>query len=265
MRNKSVDIYFFTGTGNTYLAARKIKEVFEQNGCTVRLLNIEQNSPSEIDLSKTIAVAFPVACWNTYPFVRRFIKALPKASGTEAFVFSTMGDSSLKAAANFGDILKKKGYSLIATKGFKMPNNLISIQSEEKNIEKRNKAYIKIASFALDILNSAAKPEKTNIFFKMCLAVSSFITLLWEKKPAQKLINMKVIKEKCVKCGLCAKICPVKNISYKDFPYFDGNKCQICMRCVSYCPTGAIDSLFVNKGKVYKGLNESEMKGCFKI
>ena len=245
MKNKSTDIYFFTGTGNTYLAAKKIAQTLEQNGCAVRLFDMAKSDPEKADLAKTIGVFFPIACWNTYPFVRRFINKLPKAQGTEAFVCSTMGDSSLKAAATIGDMLKNKGYSLIATKGFAMPNNLIAVQSEEKNIIKKDKAYAKMERFAADIANNAAKPEQTNVFLKFCFAVTAFITNLWESKLSQKLMRFNIIKEKCVKCGLCVKICPVKNISMKEYPVFDGGACQFCVRCISYCPQKAISKFLI--------------------
>lgn len=265
MNNKEIDIYYFTGTGNTYLATKKIAQTFTENGCSVRLFDIAKSNPLEIDFTKTLGFGFPTACWNTFPFVRRFFYNLPQSFGTEVFVFSTMGDSSLRAAAMIGDILKNKGYNVIATKGFKMPNNLIAIQSEAKNIVKREKAYLKIQSFAIDIFTEKSKAESVNIFLKFCFKISSFITNLWESKISQKIIRFKVSKKECTKCMLCVNICPVKNISFEDFPVFNGNKCQICMRCISYCPTNSIKSFLVRKGKTYKGLNQKESEECFDI
>ncbi|MCL2144616.1 MAG: EFR1 family ferrodoxin [Endomicrobia bacterium] len=254
MKNKNVDIYFFSGTGNTYLAAKKIEETFEKNGCSVNLLPIEKADPAKIDLSKTIGLGFTIACWNTYPFVRKFYENLPKAEGTEMFIFTTMGDSSLKTAATAGYILSKKGYSVIATKGFRMPNNFIAVRSDEKNRKTINMAYPKIESFALDILNGVSSAEKTNIFLRFCYMISRFVTNTWNWKINQKIMRLNLKKEKCVKCGLCAKICPVKNISYSEYPAFDGNKCQFCLRCMSYCPPQAIKKFFVLK--TYRALND---------
>lgn len=264
MNGREVDIYYFTGTGNTYLAAKKIAQTFSENGCSVRLLDMAKANPLEIDFTKTLGFGFPVASWNTYPFVRRFFYSLPRSFGTEAFVFSTMGDSSLKAAAVIGGILANKGYRIIATKGFKMPNNLISIQAEEKNIAKREKAYLKIQNYSMDIFSGKSKAERTNVFLNFCFSISSFITNLWETKIFQKLIRFKVSQKDCTKCMLCVNICPVKNISFNGFPVFDGNKCQICMRCISYCPTNAIKSFLVRKGRVYRALNRKETGECFR-
>lgn len=45
--------------------------------------------------------------------------------------------------------------------------------------------------------------------------------------------------ENCIKCGLCAKLCPVKAISADNPSKTDDNKCITCMRCVSVCPQNA--------------------------
>jgi ferredoxin len=73
----------------------------------------------------------------------------------------------------------------------------------------------------------------------------------------QKIIKFHIIKNKCIKCGLCIDICPVKNISSSNgYPVFDGKKCQLCMKCISYCPSKSIKSFFVNK--TYKALSNIE-------
>ena len=261
MKNKSVDIYFFSGTGNTYLAAKKIAETFEKNGRGVKLLPIEKSDPLKVDLSKSIGLGFTIACWNTYPFVRKFFESLPEAQGTEIFIFTTMGDSSLKMAANTGAVLQRKGYSVIGTKGFNMPNNFIAVQPDKNNKAKIQKAYLKIESYALDILNGIAKPEKTNFFLKFVYAVTKFITNAWNWKISQKLMKLKLDKNKCLKCGLCAKICPVKNISGDEYPVFGISKCQFCLRCASYCPSQAIGKFFILK--TYRALDDKETKEWF--
>ncbi|MDE6133457.1 MAG: 4Fe-4S binding protein, partial [Oscillospiraceae bacterium] len=40
----------------------------------------------------------------------------------------------------------------------------------------------------------------------------------------------------CVKCGLCAKKCPVQAISAENVGTADTKKCISCMRCVKVCP-----------------------------
>lgn len=258
MKNKNVDIYFFSGTGNTYLAAKKIAETFRKNECEVNLIPIEKADPTKIDLSKTIGLGFTIACWNTYPLVRKFFENLPQTLQTEIFVFTTMGDSSLKTAANVGNMLSKKGYDVIGARGFRMPNNFISVRPPSENEAKIQKAYLKIESYALDIIHGTAKAEKASLFFRICHKITKFITNTWKWKISQKLMQLKLDKEKCVKCGLCAEICPAKNIEYTQYPVFNGNRCQLCLRCISYCPSQAINKWFIFK--TYKALETKEIK-----
>ena len=48
------------------------------------------------------------------------------------------------------------------------------------------------------------------------------------------------VDENCISCGLCEKICPVQNIRLKnDKPTWTHN-CEMCFRCLNYCPKDAI-------------------------
>jgi Pyruvate/2-oxoacid:ferredoxin oxidoreductase delta subunit/flavodoxin len=262
MKNKSVDIYFFSGTGNTFLAAQKIAETLKSGGCQTNLIPIEKADPSKIDLTKTAGIGFTVACWNTYPLVRKFINDLPAANGTEIFVFCTMGDSSFRTQSEYAQILKRKGYCVIGAKAFRMPNNFIAIQNNEKNQRKISLAMPKIERFAQDLLDGKAETGKTGILSKLCFKISCFITGLWETRLSQKMMNLRVKKDRCVKCGFCQELCPTGNIVLTDYPSFK-DKCQICLRCSSYCPAQAIDSFAVFGKKRYRALDKEQAKNVF--
>ncbi|MDR0956345.1 MAG: EFR1 family ferrodoxin [Endomicrobium sp.] len=257
---KIIDIYYFTGTGNTYLAAKKIEATLKHNDYTVNINDITKTDPHKINLLNTIGIGFPVVCWNTFPIVKEFIYNLPQTFDTKIFIFTTMGNYSLKAAANFGNILKNKGYSLIGTDEFLMPNNFIAVQKEDENITKREKTYKKIEIFTNKLIKGTLKTDKINFFFKFCFVISNFITNKWKWKLFQKIIKFNIIKNKCAKCHLCIKICPVKNITLKNnnYPIFSSQKCQLCLRCISYCPSHAIKSFLIKK--TYRALNKEEMQ-----
>ena len=51
-------------------------------------------------------------------------------------------------------------------------------------------------------------------------------------------LKIKVNKD-CVKCGKCAKICPVGAISFDNPTCTDKRQCITCMRCISECPKRA--------------------------
>jgi ferredoxin len=260
LKNKNIDIYCFSGTGNTYLAAKKIATTMERSGCIVSIYDLAKANPKGVSLSHVMGIGFTVAFWNTFPVVKDFINNLPPGNGTEVFVFTTMGDSSLNTAGNFSCVLDDKGYKVIGAQGFSMPNNFIAVQREEKNILKREKAYKKIELFANQLVDGSAKHYKTNMFFKVCFAITNFITNRWKGKIFQKVVRFGLKRNECVKCGTCIKICPVKNIEHgaSSYPVFNGMRCQLCMRCISYCQKHAIKSFLLRA--TYRALSVEEVK-----
>ncbi|GAB4114090.1 MAG: hypothetical protein Kow00103_07150 [Candidatus Caldatribacteriota bacterium] len=55
---------------------------------------------------------------------------------------------------------------------------------------------------------------------------------------------VEVNKEKCIGCGVCVTICPVKaiNLSNNDkHAVIDHDLCMECFTCVETCPQEAID------------------------
>jgi uncharacterized protein (DUF362 family)/Pyruvate/2-oxoacid:ferredoxin oxidoreductase delta subunit len=48
-------------------------------------------------------------------------------------------------------------------------------------------------------------------------------------------------RERCVRCGICATVCPVNAIALKEgYPVIDSNRCVSCLCCHEMCPPGAM-------------------------
>ncbi len=48
---------------------------------------------------------------------------------------------------------------------------------------------------------------------------------------------MSVDESRCVKCGLCAQLCPIDNIHMDEIPVFHG-ECTQCLRCYNFLSRG---------------------------
>jgi MinD superfamily P-loop ATPase len=49
------------------------------------------------------------------------------------------------------------------------------------------------------------------------------------------------VSDNCSACGLCAKICPVRNIQMEGGKPTFGGHCEQCMACLQWCPQKAIN------------------------
>ena len=55
--------------------------------------------------------------------------------------------------------------------------------------------------------------------------------------------KLKINKEKCIGCGKCAGLCPMKNISIEEKKAISHESCTMCYRCINNCPVQAITLL----------------------
>jgi ferredoxin/flavodoxin len=246
---KIIDIYYFSGTGNTFLAAETFANHISVEGFSVNLFRLEKSRAKEIDTNHIIGVAFPVAM-STYPLVWDFVYALPKTAGTKIFMLATMAGGSIGLVGKMKSVLSEKGYIPIGAHQAKMPPNVFYVLDEERNkkIQKEGLASVKI--YAEEIANGTAGWQRIPFLSEFAYCLYLAIIGLWKFQWHQRFFRYTVDESRCTHCGFCAQLCPVENIELNSIPRF-GLKCQYCMRCISYCPAKAIRSKFQYKNRTY--------------
>lgn len=78
-----IDLCFFSGTGNTALAAARMAAEFDALGIPTNLRAIEDTDPATLYSSGTIGIACPAAAFTTHPLVWRFVKNLRPGTAGE--------------------------------------------------------------------------------------------------------------------------------------------------------------------------------------
>jgi NAD-dependent dihydropyrimidine dehydrogenase PreA subunit/cellobiose-specific phosphotransferase system component IIB len=228
---KKVNIYFFSGTGNTAFLAKKFKEILNKKGVECVLFKIEDLKYRNVDVnSDLIMFLFPVAVGLTYPFILENLKRL-NGMGKKVAVVPNMAAKSLGLKSIMKNILIKSNFDPYFYKELIMPGNYLSIKSEEENKNIINKTERKIDEILDELLVSRSWGSSLFHYF-LVLPLFYLAFFSFRKK-----INLN--KEKCVQCGLCETLCPVSNIKVIDYPEFE-EKCEMCLRCTSFCPKKAL-------------------------
>ena len=249
---KKAIIYTFSGTGNTKRACDIYKQEFEKNGVETTVFPLKKGfddlpNPGEFDY---VGFAYPIHGFNAPSLMLELAKALPKASGKEYFVLKTSGEplkinnvSSIK----MNSILKKKGYIPKSEYHYVMPYNMIFRHTDEMSVK------------MLDTLQNLAPIEAREVLEGKVHKLSKVpFGALWAwivriEQPAMKMNgkHFKVDGEKCIKCGACAKNCPVGNIKIDENGKFTfGGDCLMCARCSFNCPTDAFNIGILNGWRV---------------
>ncbi len=118
---------------------------------------------------------------------------------------------------------------IVASKimGFK-PGRIPTIKvAEDRNL---NPDRIEILGEELKEVSFNFEPPKSGILAR---ALPSF---LWKGLTSR----VRMDENKCVRCGICAKNCPVKAIELNPYPRVDERKCIMCFCCHELCPVGAV-------------------------
>lgn len=250
---KNAIIYVFSGTGNTKKACDIYKHEFEKNDVETTLYTVKKGfenlpDPNNFDY---VGFAYPIHGFNAPYIMLDLAKALPKANGTKQyFVVKTSGEP-LKinnvSSIRFNDIMKKKGYSPMSEYHYVMPYNMIFRHTDEMTVKMKN-TLDNLAPIEAREVICGVEHKLSKVPFGRFVAWVVRI-----EQPAMKVNGrfFKVDGDKCIKCGACAKNCPVGNIKMDENGKFSfGGDCVMCTRCSFNCPTNAFDIGILNGWKV---------------
>lgn len=275
MALKSVIVYF-SQTGNTEKIARAIAKGIENtdNPCILiplrrvlprhslfagpstrcgssRSQRSAESPAQKIEIEELrnydlIGIGTPVFYFQEPWNVREFIEKLPFLKGKSSFIFCTHGGQDANTLPRMARGLKEKGLLILgglSTRGYDSFQPYIEFDyskghPDEKDLEEAEEFGQKIVKNyrlvkeenRLDIL-----PE-----FKFRFSLLH-LTSLWltKERVNRHLPRIGVNKERCIKCGECAGICPSGVIELNPYP-IRKEDCIRCYYCEKICPQGAI-------------------------
>ena len=271
-------IFYFSGTGNTRWAAIKLASATQDRLVDIaeemrrmKTSGAEKTEPFILKEGERLGFVFPVHGWRVPRLVREFISRL-QISLTESssdktstlsgattflpFVYAvcTAGDSIGLTIDNLNDTLSanttlhnlgiskvSSAYSLIMPESY-VGLPFMDVDPKEKEIKKKEASAQELEVICEEVFN---RKEGINRLIKG--PIPWFFTKVIGGFFEHVLITDKrfhVTKEKCVKCGICANVCPVRDIEggKGEMPKWLHHKdCLTCFCCYHHCPHHAIE------------------------
>ena len=234
---KKIDIFVFSGTGNTLKCAEELKNGLNELGAEAVVKKIENGSERVESVGDAVVICYPVHGFNAPMNVIEFGQNLP-LSNADAYVMKTSGeplrindDSSWRIIK----ALKKKGYEYKGERHFIMPYNMIFRHSDEMAAKMYQTAKERMPDFAKTVFLGEELVKKIPIKAKLVRKIVGIEH--WGARFNGRFFRVKT--DKCVKCMKCVNNCPTKNITYENGKFKFGGNCLLCTRCSFNCPTNA--------------------------
>lgn len=275
----SVKIYYFSGTGNSFVVAKDIADKVKADLISIpKVMNMDK---IQID-AESIGIVFPSYLAPLYGLpliVERFVRKIANIEALHIFAVCTCGGyecvNALPSLNKLRQIITSCGGKLSAEYSTRLPmNNLdydhipIPITRDQEAIINRSKAEID------DICNRIIKKRGTKYKIAKTLFTlvmtplykmmrKSVINALKEKAKEPMETQLKyfelipltdksiIVDEKCTGCGTCAKVCPVNNIKIIDKKPVLQHRCEMCFACDEWCPSNAIHHWSRSEGVKY--------------
>ena len=235
-------LYWFSGSGNSLLICKAIKEELEEKGFNVGMTSMDKCNPSDINPNIINGFVVPVYEQGLSPLVWDFLNGLPKSNNSNAFFVDTMMAYSGGVKGPVKKILKKRGYTPLGAIEIIMPNNYYKRRNNiEKDQRKIEKGIIKAKKFTNNLINNKSKFRDIPIYSTL-MGMPSKSKLV--SKLMNKLVTVKINEELCDKCGICTMICPTGHIIVDEETNYpktvNSVACIQCLRCMSFCHSEAI-------------------------
>jgi ferredoxin len=227
-------IFYFTGTGNSLYAARKLAEEGEE---IVSIVEALRNKAFHYVLKENekLGFVFPVYFYTVSDPVLELVRNLQVENASFVYAVIPCGAGIGAAGGFLKQELKKRGLELQRVDPLVVPDGALifyDIDAPDKMDQKLETATRELAAIkqALDrragnrIKGSTAVGKLGLAAYHACMGTKPFHA-----------------DDSCVHCGMCAANCPAQAIKLENGrPVWTKKKCLKCCACINRCPVKAI-------------------------
>ena len=246
-------LIYYTGTYNTRYLTDKVEAEFVRRGHEVDRVEIARDTPvKDVSAYDLLGFGYPIYGFNSPLPFNRYTKKLNVQPRQKFFIYKNSGETLAMNSASSRILLRRMAARGAVLKGeyhFVMPYNIHFPFEKDfvrfvREILDYDNKLLKIMMYKLE--HGIVETVESNLIYDVAAAAVGI-------QKAGGAINSflyRVDEEKCVKCGLCVKNCPEKNIRFEEGKVKFGHRCDMCMRCSFFCPQDAIRIGFLEGWRV---------------
>ena len=243
-------VLYFSATGNTKLIAKKIAERLRDESLDL-LQRIKNSDYSDIYSERPFVICSPIYVSELPGVYADYLRNVVLTGSGEVYGVFTNGGFSGIAGGQLKRIVKRKGMLFKGYAEFKMASNHITNKShkplDDAEIRKRIKASVLKVEELADVIQNGSTYHNRHIFLLEYLITLPIAPVLCYINQTTKQFR---IKDTCISCGKCVKLCPMHVIEMQSGkPVWKEKRCAHCMSCIQNCPAEAIEFGEVTEGR----------------
>ena len=244
-------VLYFSGTGNSRYAAKKIAEISGDELVSIGQ-RIKNGDFSEIRSEKPLVFVGPVYAGRLPRVMEDYIRKVKFIGMQKAYFVATCAQTPWVTVQYVERLCSEKGFSLLGFNSVVMPQGYLAgggTQPKEVNDKILKEAEPKIVSIAKTIRDQQLLPKEQPGRAMMSKVLNPIMYSLMISAKGFR------VTDKCTGCGKCVQRCPLNNITLTDGKPVWGKQCTHCMACIAGCPNEAIEygKKTVGKPRYYLG------------
>ena len=235
-------IVYFSGTGNSLAIARQIATATND-----QVMPLTKAVRMDLTSEHRIGLVYPSYDFNAPPAVRNLVPRLKISKQSYVFIIIPCGAQAGNSIWSVRRQLREKGIEVSYSHKIRVPDNSAIVFGRNPNEQ-----VWKFTRFAdrLKSIISDVQEERKALHFAWWSPLSWVMGTERMEQWMLRTFRPAVNEEKCVGCGICSRVCPMRNITLTDREEPTaanaqsaaiGPHCTACLACLHACPQQAVE------------------------